>query len=830
MPKATPLLPNFNAGELSPRVDGRADVAKYGGGCRKLENMITVVQGPAVRRGGTRFVAEVKDSSKRTWLVRFEYSVTQAYILEFGDKYLRFYTNRAQVVSGMAAYEMATPYAFSDLTNADGTFALRFTQSNDVVYLCHSGGLYPVQKLSRVTNTSWSIVSLAPTWGPFKDVKPDGSSISLSDSSGSVTATCTSPIFTLADVGSPLFLGNPNVGFPPWYAGRTLVAGTIYESDGKYYLCTNSGTAGSVKPTTTEGYQSDGAASFLYLNAGDSYGTITAFISSTQVTLSLVGTTLDVLVSSGTGNYAKAAWNATDGYPVCVAFFKERLCFGRKQRVWTSVAGDYENFRLKDEDGLATTDMAIIRDLQAPASNDLQWMIGKDALLCGTTGAEFAMQPLTTAQAFGPDNCTAPQVSQFGSRAVQAEIIAEAVLFAQRSGKKVRDVVYDYINNRFVSADQNALADHITRTGVTQLSYQQEPFSVLWATRYDGGLAAMTYSREQYETTPYGGWHFHMLGGEFANGNAVVESIASIPSPDVGRDDLWLIVKRTVNGQTKRYIEYLEAEWNDGDDPQDAFYVDCGATLDNTVNAILTPGAGADVAGTTGVPFSASVAKFAASDIGREIHYRYSYLDNDGRTTLWVTSKAKITGYTDSQHVTTTIVVAFPDTSAIPARGWRMTVTTISGLDWLEGQEVSILGDGAVQEEQTVTGGAITLSDKASKVHIGLGSRWRLQTMRLNAGAAGGTPQGQLSQVGPCVVRMQNTLGVEIGRDFDDMQDMDFRNVVDPMDEAIPFYTGDIPTEDFPGDWDRNPWVALQGRQPLPATITAIMPGVQVSA
>ena len=86
MPKASVIQTSFNAGELSPTLDGRVDLAKYGSGCSKMENFIPLVQGGARKRSGTRFVKEVKDSTKATRLIPFEFNTDQAYILEFGHE------------------------------------------------------------------------------------------------------------------------------------------------------------------------------------------------------------------------------------------------------------------------------------------------------------------------------------------------------------------------------------------------------------------------------------------------------------------------------------------------------------------------------------------------------------------------------------------------------------------------------------------------------------------------------------------------------------------------------------------------------------------------
>jgi hypothetical protein len=154
MPRSAPIFTNFTAGEFSPRLEGRVDLAKYPNGCKTLENMIVQKHGPASRRGGFYFSAEVKVSSKKTRILPFEFSATQAYVIEFGDQYVRFYKNYGQIQSGPfdevfaaefnvgAAYEIATPYLEAEL------FELVITQSADVLYIAHQS--HEPRTLSRL--------------------------------------------------------------------------------------------------------------------------------------------------------------------------------------------------------------------------------------------------------------------------------------------------------------------------------------------------------------------------------------------------------------------------------------------------------------------------------------------------------------------------------------------------------------------------------------------------------------------------------------------------------------------------------------------------------
>jgi hypothetical protein len=132
MPKASPALNAFNAGEWSPLLDGRQDLSKYQIALKRMWNFFPKVQGPAVRRPGTRFVQAVKDSDKFVRLLPFEFSVEQAYIIEAGEGYFRFYRNNGRIEEHGSAVELGgSPYLEEHLAG------LRYMQSADVLYLFH---------------------------------------------------------------------------------------------------------------------------------------------------------------------------------------------------------------------------------------------------------------------------------------------------------------------------------------------------------------------------------------------------------------------------------------------------------------------------------------------------------------------------------------------------------------------------------------------------------------------------------------------------------------------------------------------------------------------
>src|SRR5581483_4268857 len=259
--RSSPIINTLNAGELSPSLEGRTDLTKYAQGCKLIEGFIPLVQGPAMRRAGTRYVSAVKDSTKRVWLVKFEFSATQAFILEFGDLYVRFYTLEGVLLSAGLPYEIVSPYALADLTNADGTFALKIVQSGDVLYIANQKRTYAARKLTRLADTNWVFSTYAPNQGPFLEENTTSTTIYASASTGSVTLTASASLFAATDVGRLVRLQNQNLDMSPWEVNVAYGLGDLVRFDGKTYKALNAATSGTTPPTHEQGTAYDGKSS-----------------------------------------------------------------------------------------------------------------------------------------------------------------------------------------------------------------------------------------------------------------------------------------------------------------------------------------------------------------------------------------------------------------------------------------------------------------------------------------------------------------------------------------------------------------------------------------
>lgn len=596
MSKASPILENFNTGELSPLIAGRTGFDKYPNGASLLENFIPTVQGPNKRRAGFRFVSEVKSSALKVLLVPFEFSVTQAYMLEFGHLYVRFYTwDAVTKVRGMlesspgVPAEVATPYTESDLYNTDGTPRLQFTQSGDFLYLAHPG--YQQRILKRLSMTSFSLDLFEAKGGPWQALNETDTTVYASAETGAgITLTASTAIFAAGHVGALFYLESRDVNaITAWEVGQDITAGKRRRSDGKTYEALTAGRTGTNRPVHTEGAQFDGgeaqaqvgtigaadykapvpvSVQWEYRDAGSGYVRITGFTSATVVTAAVIDRLPSEVVGVGkpTKRWAAGEWSSVSGWPSSVALYRERLWWARKMMVWGSVAADYSDYAPKSF-GQVTADMAIRVQMASGKINDVQWLAPDRDLVAGTAGGEFAIGELSNGEPLGPANVRARLLSGYGSRAISPIKNGESLLFIQRAGRKARETFYDFTSDGYKSSDTTVLAEHITKSGVLQMTFAQEPDQIVWCLRADGKLIGFTWNNEQSVR----GWHRHPMGGA-----GFVESIAVMPAAEGDRSELWAVVRRTINGVTRRYVEYMERAYSDEATQASQFYVDSG--------------------------------------------------------------------------------------------------------------------------------------------------------------------------------------------------------------------------------------------------------------
>lgn len=382
-----PIL-SSNAGELSPKIDARSDIEKYGSGCRHLENMLPLIYGCAERRPGTAYIDTATDTpaSVANTVVRvipFIYSASVAYVVELGNKYAKFYYDGA-ALDDSGDVTISTPYLAADL------FELHIKQRGDVLWITHSS--YPPSQLTRTAVKTFVLEEIDFRKGPFlvrndliDPANPSTTTLAASSisagSSGTLTASAS--IFQPDHVGALFMLVHP----------RTT---TVIEQDGdgtssaiqikgNFSFNTHGTWTGTVKLQRNdnqagwEDYRTykgksdrniqlasveseDNIEYRIYiLEVGTSDCTAdliindvykkgivktNAYISSYKMSMTVYSA---IEVTTATKRWYEGAWSEARGFPSCVTFYNDRCVYAGASRPLTDTefsAAQYPSLRI----------------------------------------------------------------------------------------------------------------------------------------------------------------------------------------------------------------------------------------------------------------------------------------------------------------------------------------------------------------------------------------------------------------------------------------------------------------------------------------------------
>lgn len=550
MAKESKLIFSLNAGELTPYLDARIDQSKYEAGCRIMENMIPLVYGGATRRPGTEYINDAisQDADTPSRLVAFQFSVDTRYILEFGNQVIRIYKDGALQYSGGDPYELTTPYLTADL------FELKFEHSNDVMYITHE--TYEPRILARTGDTSWTLTVTERKRGPFLDENTtETTTITPSALTGSITLTASAAVFdsdhappgaaaTDTSTTGALFrlsqLTDERAQNDSFTAnGNSSANLTVYEGDTVDYITRgvweglvtveksyDSGSswttvwdtpsesnnndksifkeelADSLWRTTMSDYASGTADVRLKARSRlvDRYVEITAVATSTSATATVLdygsGSHAGLISTDATWRWSEGAWSEYQGWPKTVCISPEdRLCFGGTPgsplTVWGSHTADYLNYELGDED-----DDAISFTLTGQGQqNIIEWMVSKGGLVIGTAGGIHKLGSMGDDTPLTPTNVQARVQATVGSDPVQAMIVNDAILFVQRGGRRVQELMFNFDFASYEPTDLTVYSEHITDSGIVDWAFQKSHDPVLWCVKDDGTIAIMSYDR-----------------------------------------------------------------------------------------------------------------------------------------------------------------------------------------------------------------------------------------------------------------------------------------------------------------------------------------------
>ena len=771
MAESSPILTNFTSGELSPRLNGRIDMEKYYNGASKLSNFAVLMHGGLQKRSGTKFVREIKTSTgsnSGARLIPFVFSKTQAYILEFGHNYIRFYKDEGVIVSGgTTPYEISTTYTAAQINE------IEYVQSADILYLVHEA--HPPRKLSRTGHTSWTISDVDFFDGPYDAANTSSTTMQPSGTSGNITITASSSVFVANDVGRSIRIKNGS----DW--GFAKITG--------YNSATNvNATVNADMPFAATSANADWRLGSFYIG---NYPTKATFF---EERLFYAGTTQ------------------------------------QPSTVFSSKSADFDKFSPTEKNGDVSDDNALNFTLVSDQVNQITGLYGGKFLAIFTKNGAFNMSSGSATQGITPTTIQVVNETNDGAADKKVSPASKSVLFIGKNKKRLREFAYNIDYDSFTTPDMTVLSEHLGYGLFEECAFANYPNNILWVRRNDGMLLGFTYYRDQDVTawhthsiagtssgctitvTDYANiaagktLKFTKSDGstvtftsttgtpgsnEFkteTNNNttadniyttinahadfvvanpaanvvtvretnpkgpmlkvestdtvrlattdataAKVKSIAVIPGIDDAFDTLYMIVERTINGAVKQYVEFLEDDYReaDGHTESDQFYVDSGLT------------------------------------------------------------------YTGS------------------------STSTLSGLSHLEGEIVAVLNNGAVESRKTVSSGQITLSNATTKCHVGLPFTAELESVNVEPKSQYGTTQGKRGRIDKAIFRLFETPALKAGPASSSVEVVPFRTTTSTMSATKP-KTGDY-TFSMPAGYTTENKIYVKSDTVQACTISAIM-------
>jgi hypothetical protein len=811
---------SFAAGEVSPSLFARVDLAKYKVGAATMRNFFVDYRGGSPTRPGTRYVATsaTPGTGLPPRLVPFQFSTLQSYVLEFGLGYIAFYKNGAQVLYLSTAYTIASPYALTDLP------LLKFTQSADVMTLVNT--LYTPNALNRFTDTSWTVTAI--TFAAVQQPPTAGTAVPTHGAEDPATGDATNTNY-LYGVTAVSATGEESVISALFATGTNS---RIMSTDGNAFV-TLGWTAPTVPATAPQLYNIYRAEEVP--NGSPPAGSIMGLIGSSTST-----TYVD---RAGDPDFSTAAPTHQDPFsggnnPAVTTYYGQRQWFGATaldpETFYCTKVAAFTNMdtaipsQPSDAitDTLASTQVNAIKSF-TPMPSGLIAFASSGAWLISGGGVNQGGIPT----AISPSSIVAQPQAFNGASDLPPIVANYDVLFGNPFGY-IRDFSYNFYVNIYTGTDMTVLSNHLfSGRTIREWAYAEEPYKIIWCVRDDGILLGFTYLKEQ----DVYGWSRHDTNGLFQSVCVVKETVPTTSGGTVSTAVVYaayFVVKRLLGGTWTYTIERLADRFLiEGNNAlgipaniENAWCLDCALALPQPQPAAnLFPGTGAQTVGAS-VAFYADAAVFSSGEVGAVIRA--------------FAGKATITGYTDTQHVTATITAAFPVMpndplfTPLPAANgaWTMTqpVTVVTGLGYLNGMTVGILADGNVMGQQVVSSGQVTLQIAASSVLVGLPYQCQLQTLYLDAGdGPQGTIQGKRKKIAAVTVRVRDTRGIKAGRTAATVVPVKEWNSTIPLGGPLPLVTGDqrIVLDQL---YDTGGQMWIQVDDPVPATVLGCVPEVSI--
>jgi len=826
MPNTRTFLKSFSSGEISPEMAGRIDDSKYQQGAATMRNFIAKPQGPAENRPGFFFVKEVKDSTKQTRLIPFRFNVSQTMVIEMGHEYFRFHTLGAtlQYTDG-AAWSTSTNYSIGDIAKHNGVnyyakiahlgnattpldtavwyplpsdmtyeipspyqeselFDIKFVQSSDVMTLVHAN--HPPSELRRYGATNWQFINI--DFSAAISAPTIASVVAYVPSSASVNAdTYESHTYVVTAIASD---GVRESGA----SSASTVSNNIFVTGAKNTITWN-------KVTGALRYR-------VYKEQGGLYGFIGEKddTSGNPNTISIVDNNIAPDFAITPPRY-ETIFSGTNNFPNAVSYFEQRRVFAgtnnQPQTIFMTRSGTESDmsFKLPIRD-----DDRIVFQVAAREANRIKHIVPLTQLLFMTEAAEWRVTSVNS-DAITPTSVAVKPQSYVGANNTQPVIVNNTMVYIASRGGHARELGYNWQQNGFITGDLSIRAAHLfDGFDITDMSLAKAPTPIVWMISTNGKLIGLTYVPEQQ----VGAWHQHDTDGTF-------ESVTTVAEGNV--DAVYCVIKRTINGVTKRYIERMGTR--NYASQRDSFFVDSGRTYNGTNTTIRTVTITSNGTYTKGssvtLRFPSTSTVFKVGNNGLTTDIDDAIVIVDGTETY----RCDITAIANTYTATVKLARDLPSNLQNTAiTTYEIAEKKFTNLDHLIGKTVSILADGAVHPTRVVdSNGNIVLNRAASVVHVGLPYVCDLKTLPLLLQTEAGG-QSRVKNLNHAWLRVFESSGIFAGPTENKLVEAKQRTT-EPFGIPPSLKTEDIKIMLTP-TWQDYGQIFIRQTDPLPLTIVGI--------
>lgn len=408
--------------------------------------------------------------------------------------------------------------------------------------------------------------------GPYLDPPTDGSTITPSAKTGSVTLTASAATainggdgFQTTDIGRLVrLLSEP----PAWDVSTSYSAGDSVTFNGAYFTCITANTGG--QPDISIAYWTINTSAATW-----SWAKITARASTTAVTATIMG--VDLLYTGAMSTWRMGVYSDTTGYPTCGVYYEGRLWLSGAvdNRVDASIVGGVYGTTIDMTptagDGTISDASAISYIFDSDEVNPIYWMIGVDTgIVCGTQHGEWLIRASQLSDPITPTSIQAHEGTTYGSENIEPEKCQLTLSFVQRYGRTLLEYFPDVFSGKFTAPNLTQRAKHLTIPGMSEIRYQQELLPIIWVRLADGSLVGCTYERNALMSSQgpdFYGWHRHDLGS-----GRTVQSIAVGPSEDGDLDTLAIVTNDS--GTNIRHVELMQSIFDVNTDITLGWFVD----------------------------------------------------------------------------------------------------------------------------------------------------------------------------------------------------------------------------------------------------------------